>query len=65
MERSSYMYHRFVSLADKILEEIASNESTEDATRIRKFIAAVKCRTVKPEAISVDLAVKGKWRFMS
>ena len=54
------MYHRFVSLADKILEEIASNESTEDATRIRKFIAAVKCRTVKPEAISVDLAVKGK-----
>ena len=50
----------FPSLADKILEEIASNESTEDATLARKFIAAVKCRTIKPEAITVDLAVKGK-----
>ena len=50
----------FPSLADKILEEIGSNESTEDATLARKFIAAVKCRTIKPEAITVDLAVKGK-----
>ena len=65
MDHSSCLYHRFLSLADKILEEIASNESAEDATLARKFIAAVKCRTVKPEAITVDLAVKGKWRFMS
>lgn len=53
-------YYYYYYLADKILEEIASNESTDDASRARKFIAAVKCRTVKPEAISVDLAVKGK-----
>ena len=60
MDNPIYMYHRFLSLAEKILEEIASNESTEDATRVRKFIAAVKRRAVKPEAITVDLAVKGK-----
>jgi len=47
-------------LDDKILEQIASGDSSDDVTLVRKFISASKDRTVKPESITVDFAVKGK-----
>ena len=46
-------------LGDRILEEIACNESSDDGALVRQFISAAKYRTLKPEAITVDSAVKG------
>lgn len=45
-------------VGDRILEEIACNESSDDGALVRQFISAAKYRTLKPEAITVDSAVK-------
>ena len=44
---------------DTILEQLASDTNTDDIALITKFISASKDRTVKPESVTVDLAVKG------
>lgn len=48
----------FVS-ADKILEEIASDGSSDPAALVRMFISVSKDRAVKPESVTAELAVKG------
>ena len=44
---------------DTILEQLASDNNTDDIALVRKFISASKDRVVKPESVTVDLAVKG------
>ena len=46
---------------DTILEQLASDNNTGDIALVRKFISASKDRAVKPESVTVDLAVKGLW----
>ena len=42
-----------------ILEQIASDESADDVSLVRRFLSACKNRTVKQESINVEVAVKG------
>ena len=44
---------------DTILEQLALDNNTDDIALVRKFISASKDRAVKPESVTVDLAVKG------
>ena len=49
----------FPPSGDTILEQLASDKNTDDIALVKKFISASKDRAVKPESVTVDLAVKG------